>query len=102
MNTEFLIGATLVTLSLGGTLFITFRNIAQSRGRARVFVIRACSLVFLMVAAFIFSLVYLDSPWRFIVGALWLAAITLVHYRSVVRFQILMRRDSDDEDPEDS
>ena len=29
MNTEFLIGATLVTLSLGGTLFITFPKIPE-------------------------------------------------------------------------
>ncbi|MBP7274985.1 MAG: hypothetical protein KBA51_02145 [Kiritimatiellae bacterium] len=102
MNTEFLVGATMVTVSLGGTLLITFRNIARSRGRARTVAIRACFIMFLMMAAFIFSLVYLDSPWRFVVGALWLAAITVVHYRSVVQYQILLQREQELEKNEDA
>lgn len=96
MNPEMLIGALLVAVSLGGTLIIAFRNIAQSRGRTRAYALRACSSLFLMVAAFIASLWYLPSPWRFIAAACWLFLITFAHYRFIVRYQIMMLRDRDE------
>lgn len=98
MNVELLIGAILVAVSLGGTLIIAFRNITQSRGPTRVYALRACCYLFLMVAAFIASIWYLESPWRFVAAACWLILITLAHYRFIVRYQIMMMRDEGEEE----
>ena len=98
MNVELLIGAILVAVSLGGTLIIAFRNITRSRGTTRSYALRACFYLFVMVAAFIASIWYIESPWRFIAAACWLILITVSHYRFIVRYQIMMMRDEEDEE----
>ncbi len=98
MNVELLIGAILVALSLGGTLITAFRNISRSRGTTRAYALRACVYLFFMVAAFIASLWYLESPWRFVAAACWLVLITVSHYRFIVRYQVMMMHDESRED----
>lgn len=94
MNLELAIGILLVALSLGGSVIIAFRNLRRSGtpGR-RAYVTRACGTLFVVMGLFIASLVFVPSPWRYVLGALWLAAATGLHYRFVVRYQLLQCRE---------
>jgi hypothetical protein len=95
MNTELAIGILLVALSLGGSVIIAFRNLRRSGSPGqRAHVARACGTLFVVMGLFIISLIFAPSPWRYVLGALWLAAATGLHYRFVVRYQILQWREN--------
>jgi hypothetical protein len=95
MNLELAIGIVLVALSLGGSVAMAFRNLRRSGSPGqRAYVTRACGTLFVVMGLFIVSLVFAPSPWRYMLGVLWLAAATALHYRFVVRYQILQWRES--------
>ena len=97
MNAELILGASLIAVSVGGSVIISFRNIAITRGpRERRFAIRSSFALFALIAGFIASLFYLNAPWVYLAAVLWLVVLTAVHYKLVTWLQIIRNKEHSD------
>lgn len=90
VSTELIIGLTLLTVTLAGGVAGTISSLRACRGaRERRFVIRAFAGIWSLFAAFVASVVFLPSPYRWVAGGILLVLMPVLIYRWATQHQLI-------------
>jgi hypothetical protein len=95
LNPRFLFGAALIGLAIISIVIAGIRNIQSSQGpKERRFILLMTPVLWALLASFMTSVYWLDSPWRYFAGAAHFVLVPLFMYHCTLRRQLIREYES--------